>query len=125
MAATDFFESLVLGHALRQEPFSVTDWYAGLWNADPTAEGLLSDEVSNPEYLRIAVSWDSNFSNTSLLSWPTATSNWGDIEFVCLLNNPNKGQGNMFIFENYNPPLTVDQGKKVEIVAGELIVTLI
>ncbi len=125
MAATDFFESLVLGHALRQEPFSITDWYAGLWNADPTSAGQLTNEVSNAEYLRIAVSWDSNFSNTSLLAWPQATSNWGDITHVCLLNNPNKGQGNMFIFELYNPPLSVTAGNSVEIVAGELVVTLI
>ena len=125
MAATNFFESLVLDHALRQAPFSITDWYAALWNSDPTPAGLLAGEVSNAEYLRIAVSWDSNFSNTTLLSWPTATSNWGDITHVCLLNNPNKGQGNMFIFEEYNPPLEVVAGKVVEIIAGELVVTLI
>lgn len=125
MAATDFFELLALGHALNQEPFSIEDWYVGLWTNDPTATGSLADEVVTAEYQRLGpIAWDSSFANTSLLSWVQATTDWGDITHVCLLNSPTKSQGNMLVFQDRDS-LDINIGVQVQIAVGGLVVTLI
>lgn len=99
MPATTYFEGLILDHALRQQPFSVTDWYLGLWTADPTVAGLLSGEVGAADYGRRPVSWDAAFTNDAPIVWGAAAADWGEITFMCLLNSPTKATGNMLIFQ--------------------------
>lgn len=124
MPATTYFKGLVLGHALRQQPFSIEDWYVGLWTTDPTASGALSGEISASDYERKPVSWASDFTNTSLIEWPPATTNWGTISYLALMNSPNKGQGNMLGYSTVGP-FTVEIGRPLEIPAGGLITDLI
>ncbi len=119
MSATTFFEGLVLGHALRQQPFSIADWFVGLWTADPTVAGLLTDEVAAGDYTRKPVSWDAANTNDAAIVWAPATSDWGDINFVCLLNSQVKGGGNMLIFQSRGI-LDVNPGLGVTIPANGL-----
>ncbi len=119
MSATTYFEGLVLGHALRQQPFSIADWFVGLWTADPTVAGLLTDEVAAGDYTRKPVSWDAANTNDAAIVWAPATSDWGDINFVCLLNSQVKGGGNMLIFQSRGV-LDVNPGLGVTIPANGL-----
>ncbi len=119
MPATDFFETLILNHALRQQPFSVADWYVGLWKADPTAAGLLTDEVDGADYQRQPVVWDTAFSNTALIVWAAAQNNWGIITYMCVLNSPTKTAGNMLGYQ-LRGDMTIGPGVSVEIPAGGL-----
>ncbi len=124
MSATTYFEGLILGHALRQQPFSIKDWFVGLWLADPTAAGLLTDEVAAGDYARKPVSWDAAFTNDAAIVWAPATSDWGDINFVCLLNSQVKGGGNMLIFQT-RAVLDVNPGLGVTIPANGLTASVV
>lgn len=115
MSATTYFEGLVLGHALRQQPFSISEWYVGLWTDDPTAAGLLTDEVTAGDYTRKLVSWGAGNTNDTPIVWAQATSDWGVISFVCLLNSPVKGTGNMLIFQDREDVLDINPGVSVTI----------
>ena len=120
MPATTYFENLVLDHALRQQPFSVANWYVGLWTANPTAAGLLTGEVTAVDYQRQPVVWDTAFGNTSLVGWSAALNDWGDITYVCVLNSPTKATGNMLGFQIEDPSLDANPGVTIEIQAGAL-----
>ncbi len=124
MSATTYFEELVLGHALRQQPFSIKDWYVGLWTADPTVAGLLTDEVTAGDYTRRPVSWDAAHTNDAAIIWTAATSDWGNITFVCLLNSQVKGGGNMLIFQP-RAVLDVNIGTGVTIPANGLTASVV
>ena len=124
MSATTYFEGLVLGHALRQQPFSIADWYVGLWTGDPTVAGLLTDEVATGDYTRKPVSWDAAFTNDAAIVWAPATSDWGNINFLCLLNSPVKGGGNMLIFQSRGV-LDVNPGLGVTIPANGLTASVL
>ncbi len=124
MATTTYMEGLILAHALLQQPFSISDWYVGLWIADPTVAGLLTNEVAAGEYVRRPVTWDSAFTNASQIIWPAATSDWGEVTYLCLLNSQTKGGGNMLIYQSRNP-LDVNPGVTVQIPAGGLTASML
>jgi hypothetical protein len=111
-------ESLVLGHALLQQPFSIADWWVGLWRANPTAAGLMTWEVVAGDYSRRPVTWDSAFTNTSAIVW-VADTDWGNIDYICLLNSQTKAQGNMLIYQSRSN-LNIDPGVGVTIPANGL-----
>lgn len=124
MSATTYFEGLVLGHALLQQPFSISDWYVGLWTGDPTVAGLLPDEVAAGDYTRKPVTWDAAFTNASPIVWAQATSDWGEISHVCLLNSQVKGGGNMLIYQSRNI-LDINPGVSVTMPANGLTASVI
>ncbi len=124
MSATTYFEGLVLGHALLQQPFSISDWYVGLWTGNPTIAGLLADEVTAGDYARKPVTWDSAFTNASPIVWAQATSDWGEINYVCLLNSPNKATGNMLIYQD-RLILDINPGVSVTMPANGLTASVI
>lgn len=121
MASTDYFEQLVLGHALLQNPYSIQDWYLGLWIASPTSAGLLSGEVAAADYQRKPVSWAADFTNSAIINWAAATSNWGTVDYVALTNSPNKGSGNVLLYESTTSSFTVEIGRPLTIPAGGLV----
>lgn len=119
MPATSYFEGLILNHALLQSPYSIEDWYVGLWFSDPTSAGLM-DEVTAADYQRKSVSWSPTFGNLSQINWPGATSNWGTVLYICLVNSSIKGSGNVLVYEATSQPFTVTIGRPLEIPAGGL-----
>lgn len=124
MATTDYFEKLVLDHALLGTSFSISDWYVGLWKTDPTAAGSLAGEVDAGDYERKAISFDSSHANDALIAWDAAASDWGSVSWVCLLNSSLKGKGNMLIYEE-RATLVIVSGTPVRIPVGGLTVSLI
>ncbi len=124
MAATDYFEQLVLAHALLQQPFSIETWYAGLWLTNPTASGDLDGEVSAGDYVRKPVAFNSSFANSSVIDWAAAQSAWGEVDYMCFLNSPVVGQGNMLAFQS-RATLDITVGLPVTIPVGGLTLTLV
>lgn len=124
MSATDYFETLLLDHALRQQAFSIQDWWVGLWTSNPTAAGLLTNEVQAGDYTRKLVTWDAAFTNTSPLVWAPAASDWGNVSYVCLLNAPTPGSGNMMIFQ-FRSSLDMNPGIGLNIPANALTASVV
>lgn len=124
MAATTYFKTLVLDHALLQKPFSIQDWYLGLWTANPTQAGLLAGEVTAGDYIRKGIGWTAAYDNDALIQWAPALSSWGTITYIALINSPTKGTGNMLGYQSAGPFL-VEIGRPLEVPIGGLIADLI
>jgi hypothetical protein len=123
MPATTYLEGLVFGHLLLQNPFSIEDWYVGLWATNPTASGSLSGEVTASDYSRRAVNWNPAWQNSTAINWGAATSNWGAVLYVVLVNSPNKGNGKVLAYDDVGP-YSVDIGRPLTIPALGLQLTL-
>jgi hypothetical protein len=124
MPATTYFEGLIFGHALLQKPFSIEKWYVGLFKADPTVAGLLTQEVNAADYARKSVLWNTSFTNSNQIDWAAPTVNWGDITYVALLNSPNPGSGNMLCFEALAATFPMPIGQPAKIAPGNLTLDL-
>lgn len=124
MAATTYFRDLLLGHALLQKPFSIEKWYVGLWRADPTAAGDLTNEVVQADYSRKAVLWGSTYVNANTIDWASPVNDWGDITYVALLNSPDPGSGNMLAYEPLPETFPMPVGQPATIPPGGLVVTI-
>lgn len=124
MATTTYMESLILNHALLQQPFSISDWYVGLWTADPTIAGLLAGEVTAGDYARKPVTWDASFTNVSPIVWAPAVTDWGIVTYLCLLNSQVKSSGNMLLYQ-LRPLLDINPGVSVTISANGLTASMV
>ena len=69
--------------------------YLALYTEDPTKEGLSSSEVDQASYTRKEVTFtnpvDGVSTNASKVEWGTATSNWGNVSYVAVLDAPSAG----------------------------------
>lgn len=120
MPATTYFRDLVLGHALLQQPFSIEDWYVGLWRTNPTAAGLLSGEVEADDYARRTVLWNSSFTNSNEINWGAPISDWGTVTHVAVLNSLAAGSGNMLAYAELPESKPMPTGQPGTIPVGGL-----
>lgn len=123
MPATTYFRGLILGHALLQQPYSIQDWYVGLWINDPTATGSMTGEVAAADYDRKPVLWSTSYVNSNLITWAAPVNNWGDITYVAVLNSPNPKSGNMLGYEPVGP-FSMPVGQPAKIEPGNLAMTI-
>lgn len=124
MPATTYFRGLILGHALLQQPYSIQDWYVGLFTQDPTAAGSLANEVAEADYQRKAVVWNTSYQNANQIDWAAPVNNWGDITYIAVLNSPNPGNGNMLAYESLGGTFSMPIGQPATIPAGGLTLTI-
>ena len=125
MPATDFFEALVLDHAIRQTPFTITTWWLGLWTADPTAAGLLSGEVTAADYQRKIITWSGANRNAAQINWAPATSSWGTVNFLALTNNATKNTGNVLVYGPTAKPFNVPSGVPLTVTPAGLLLEVV
>lgn len=85
MAATSFFQDLLLKYVVDKVPFSI-NWHVGLFLGDAS---FSYNEVSNGEYSRLAVTW-SDYANSNQLLWLSSTP-WGTVTRVALCSGPTGG----------------------------------
>lgn len=91
--------AILHGKASSFTPPSV--YYAGLFLADPTFAGLLTSEVSNADYARVALtsllSSPSNgyINNATDIKFNVASTTWGGIGWIGVLDTSTLGQGKM------------------------------
>ena len=69
--------------------------YLALYTEDPTKEGLSTNEVDQASYTRKEVTFtepvDGVSTNASKIEWGTATSNWGKVSYIGVLDSPSSG----------------------------------
>ena len=122
MPATTYFQTLVLGHAILQKPFSIEDWYLGLFLADPTVAGNVSSEVDAAEYVRRSIFWSNTYTNSTEIVFPTAQSQWGAVAYIGVLNSPALGSGNMLFYQSH--AAFVENGDIVKVLVDDLALAL-
>ena len=78
---TDYAENKVLDHILGTASFTMPTVHLALWIGNPTDAGSGGAEVSGASYARQAASFSASSgggsTNSALLTFPTATTDWG------------------------------------------------
>ncbi len=100
--------------------------YLGLYTSDPTKRGFSAGEVSSPSYNRQAITFtpsvDGVAFNSSQIDFSTATSNWGDVGWVSIMDK--ESGGFMLYFKELDNPKQILTGDQFRIDAGKLNLTL-
>ena len=100
--------------------------YLGLYTADPTKAGFSSNEVDAASYNRQLVKFsdpkDGVATNDSQVDWNTATSDWGNVGWVSVMDAPSGGF--MLYFKALENPKEVLSGDQLKIDANKLQLTL-
>lgn len=92
--------------------------------------GTLTGEVSTSgtAYARQAVTFGAAVSgatsNTSDITFPTATASWGEIQFMALMDSDVEGAGNVLMAAQLAANKTIASGDVFKFLAGEIDVTV-
>jgi hypothetical protein len=131
MPYSDWLEQQILNYAFRGVAWTPpATWYAALFTVAPTDSGG-GTEVTGGSYARVAITsntsnWNAPttnglIDNTSPVSFPTATANWGDVVAVALFTA--SSGGNMGPYKVITAT-TVNNGQTASLGNGNLDVTL-
>ncbi len=110
----------------RSYAFAHTNAYVGLFTADPTSSGDQTNEVGAAEYNRVQPTWDTVDADTETITgtvdFPEATSSWGSVSHVALLDA--SSGGNMMAYEPLGTPLSITSGDQVSLQPNDLTATV-
>ncbi len=126
---TDFLENRVLDRVLKNNAdFSYSfpaTVYCGLFTADPTESGSLTNEVSGTAYARQSITWGAiasgTVSNSVAITFPVAGSSWGTVTYVAVLDAVSAG--NMLYSGALTTPKTIGTGDQLVFAIGALAVS--
>jgi hypothetical protein len=127
-AASDYLEVKVLDHVLGNTTYTpATTLYLGLWTADDGLEGgTITSEVSGGSYARETIAFDAasgnSTSNTSTVTFTTATGNWGTITHVAVMDASTSG--NVLFHGAVTTSKTIENGDTFQVSAGNLTISL-
>jgi hypothetical protein len=127
-AASDYLENKVLDHVLGNTTYSpAAALYVGLWTADDGLEaGTQTSEVSGGSYARATMAFDAaatgSSSNTSTVTFTTATGNWGTITHVAVMDAATSG--NVLFHGAVTTSKTIETGDTFQVSAGNLTISL-
>ena len=101
--------------------------YLALYTEDPTKAGSSAGEVDQASYNRQEVTFDINGTdgitkNANQVDWNTATSNWGNVGWISIMDAPSSGF--MLYFKALDNPKEILSGDQFKIDAGKLSLTL-
>ena len=100
--------------------------YLGLYTEDPTKAGFSSNEVEAASYNRQLVKFsapkDGVATNDSQVDWNTATSNWGKVGWISVMDAPSGGF--MLYYTALDNAKEILSGDQFKIDAGKLQLTL-
>ena len=100
--------------------------YLALYTADPTKAGLSANEVSAASYTRKEVTFtepvDGVSTNASKIEWGTATSNWGNVSYIGVMDSASAGF--MLYFTPLDNPKEILSGDQFIINVDKLQLTL-
>jgi hypothetical protein len=113
-----------VGDVSYQSPNKV---YLALFTEDPTKSGSSSSEVNQASYTRKEVTFDINnlngeSSNANKVEWATATSNWGNVGWVGVMDSASTGF--MLYFTALDNPKEILSGDQFIINVDQLKLTL-
>ena len=126
MDFTNYLADKLINATVRNEPFTTpVNAYLALYLSDPTKEST-GIEVDAPSYTRQPITMTEPeggvSANASQIDFATATSNWGFVGWVGILDNP--VDGNLLYFTALDNPKQVLSGDQFKIDAGKLNLTL-
>ena len=101
--------------------------YLALFTEDPTKSGFTTSEVDQASYTRKEVTFtttglNGESSNSSKLEWGTATSNWGNVGYVGVMDSSSSGF--MMYFTALDNAKEILSGDQFIINVNELQLTL-
>ncbi len=123
---SNYLENAIINHFLRNSSVSSpTTVYVALYTSDPTDDDI-GTEVSGGGYARQAVTFSepSNgvTSNTNVILFPVATSDWGTITHVGIKDAATGG--NLLFHGALTSSKIIETGDQLVIPSGGLTITL-
>jgi hypothetical protein len=124
---SNYAENALVNALLRNTAFtSPTTVYAALFTAVTDGEAGTVTEVSGNNYSRVAVTFSAPSngatSNSSDLTFPTPSANWGTIVGVGIYDASTAG--NLLAYDGAITSKTVNSGDTVKILSGQLTFSL-
>jgi len=125
-AMTDYLEGKLVDHILRNVAFtSPTTVYVALFT-DATTDASGGTEVTGGSYVRQSVAFDACGTdgitdNTSDVTFPTATADWGTVTNFAVYDADTSG--NMMIHGELTSSKAVGDGDTFKFAAGDLDIT--
>ena len=130
-ALSNYLENALVNHVLRNTALTTpgTSIYVGLikfYESSKLEEGTLTQEASSGAYARVQVTaWDAPSNgatqNTSAVTFPTATADWGMVSGVS--NVDAASTGNVLLHGTLTTARDVKNGDVFKFNAGDLDIT--
>lgn len=125
MSFSNYLENKVLLHVFGATSYTApTTIYVGLYTSDPGETGA-GTEVSGGSYARQSAAFTVTgnlATNTSAIEFPTATTSWGTITHVAVLDASTSG--NVLASAALTASKTIGSGDVLRINAGDLDISL-
>ena len=125
MSFSNYLENKVLLHVFGATSYTApTTIYVGLYTSDPGETGA-GTEVSGGSYARQSAAFTVTgnlATNTSAIEFPTATTSWGTITHVAVLDASTSG--NVLASAALAASKTIGSGDVLRINAGDLDISL-
>jgi len=123
---SNYLENVIINHFLRNTPTSSPSAvYLALYTSDPT-DADTGTEVSGGSYARQAITFSApsngSTSNSSTITFPTATGNWGTITHMGI-RDASSG-GNLLFYGPLATSKTITTGDQFIVNSGNLTVTI-
>jgi len=123
---SNYLENVIINHFLRKTPTSSPSAvYLALYTSDPT-DADTGTEVSGGSYERQAITFSApsngSTSNSSTITFPTATGNWGTLTHVGIRDD--SSGGNLLFYGPLATSKTITTGDQFIVNSGNLTVTI-
>lgn len=134
-AISNYLADLYLNLAFRgAEWTAIATVYVALYTSDPgkADTGTELSSAGGTAYLRqssafdapTAVSGIETIQNTTDITFPVATTDWGSITHVGLKDTAASGSGNLLWFGALTTAKTINTGDRLKFLAGDLIINI-
>lgn len=128
---SDYGELKILDHLTGETTWTKPTVYIGLWCAVLTdsSTGTTAGEPSGGSYSRLATSglWNASSDGeitNKVMTFPSATGNWGLISHFALTDASGTGTGNIIAWGELNEYENVQAGDTFVFVAGDFNISL-
>lgn len=127
MALTNFGEKKILNHILRNIESVPVSPYLALFKASPGEVGSQVDEISGNGYERQPIDFsevtsDGTTQNSTTVTFPEATGNWGLITHWGIADSLTGG--NLIMYGEVDEPKTVNKSDMIKFNPGNLTISI-
>ena len=127
MDFTNYLADKLIKATVGDETFTAPEKpYLALFTEDPTKSGFTTSEVAQASYNRQEVTMtdpaDGVSTNANQVDWSTATSNWGNVGWIAIMDAPSSGS--MLYFTELGSVKNILTGDQFIIKVNELKLTL-
>lgn len=130
---SNYAENKILDHVLKNTAFTrPSHLFLGVCTGDPTdtgTGGTISEPSSGNGYARVVCdSWNSAASRATsintVITFPTATGNWGNLSHFAILDTSVLSTGNIIAYGAISPAKTILSGDTAAIDSGDLDISV-